>query len=73
MYEQYAKKVDEILAQEYGVGKGTMSYKTINKETMVLSLVMMDIIEKLEGIQKHISNNTQATEEKKSSKKKTGA
>lgn len=47
MYEKYAEKVNKILETEYGIGSGTLAYKNVNKETMVLSLVMMDLIEEL--------------------------
>lgn len=70
MYKDYAKKVDDILAQQYGIGKGTIGYKNANKEVMVLSLVIMDLLDELQNL-KNIIPEQKIVEEKKPSTKKT--
>lgn len=70
MYKDYAKKVDDILAQQYGIGKGTIGYKNANKEVMVLSLVIMDLLDELQNI-KQLIPSEKFVEEKKPSTKKT--
>lgn len=70
MYKDYAKQVDDILAQQYGIGKGTIGYKNANKEVMVLSLVIMDLLDELQNIKKLVPSE-KAVEEKKPSTKKT--
>lgn len=70
MYKDYAKKVDDILAQQYGIGKGTIGYKNANKEVMVLSLVIMDLLDELQNL-KNIIPEQKTVEEKKPSTKKT--
>lgn len=47
MYQDYIEKVNEILAEDYGIGVGTLAYKNTNKETIILSLIMLDLIEEL--------------------------
>lgn len=72
MYKDYAKQVDDILAQQYGIGKGTIGYKNANKEVMVLSLVILDLMEELKTIKQLIPTEQPKTvEEKKPSTRKT--
>lgn len=69
MYKEYASKVDDILAQQYGLGKGTIGYKNVNKEIMVLSLVIIDLMNKLEEMKQIFpSENIEEKKTKKSSK-----
>lgn len=69
MYKEYANKVDDILAQQYGLGKGTIGYKNVNKEIMVLSLAIIDLMGKLEEMKQFFpSENIEEKKTKKSSK-----
>lgn len=49
-YEKYMEEVNKILEEQYGIGAGTISYKNANKEAIALSLVMIDLINKLDTL-----------------------
>lgn len=73
-YNDYADKVNNILADTYGIGTGTLAYKNTNKEMIALSLILLDILEELKKInlnKKEVTEETTVKEEPKSRSKKS--
>lgn len=52
MYKDYLEKANKVLADEFGIGIGTYTYKQIDKNGVISALVLLEVLNELKELNK---------------------